>query len=51
MTPKQMVPMLMLIYSQRLNFEKQFSEECDYSPFYLFLGNLTELKNKIIKCN
>ena len=42
--------MLMLIKpDQRLNFEKQFYLECGYNPF--FLGNLTELKDKIINCN
>ena len=42
--------MLMLIKpDQRLNFEKQFYQECGYNPF--FLGNLTELKDKIINCN
>ena len=48
--PQTNGPMLMLINpSQRLNFEKQFSQECGYNPF--LLGNLTELKNKIIECN
>ena len=48
--PQTNGPMLMLINpDQRLDFEKQFFQECGYNPF--LLGNLTELKNKIIKCN
>ena len=48
--PQTNGPMLMLINpDQRLNFEKQFSQECGYNPF--LLGRFTKLKNKIIKCN